>query len=473
MRAAVRRSIAPMTRSYFWSERGWWRKVARTSIATFGGTAFAFVGSIVAARALGPNDYGSVVLAIATASFATLFFDLTLTDGVVHHGFRAIENDDNATLRALLRAAFVSDLTVGIVVAAAVIALAGPMANVASGGVLDPSLVRIAALVGLVSTLDSTTAAVLMLARRADVIAWMMAVTNVTRVLFMLLAALLGAGPAAFVGAYVLGALTGSIAQLAAARRIAWNRWRRAPGTHSARSWVRPLLTFGIHSSLAVTFQSTEKAVVPILLGALAGPVAAGVFNVALLPITVVLTALIPVRLMLLPEQAKLAAQHDIAALRQTVRGFTRIGFLVAVPGAIAGFFLLPVIIPLLFSSKFDDAVEPARIMLVAAVFQFAIGSWSKLLPVAIGRPRLRSVMSGAYMAVSVGLTAILAGSLEETGAAIATTVAATTISIAWLFLAERVLRQESARTPQPADPDRMAPDEAALAEELQSPAVD
>ncbi len=246
--------------------------MARTSLATFGGTAFAFVGSIVAARALGPNDYGSVVLAIATASFATLFLDLTLTDGVVHHGFRALETGDGGNLRSLLRAAFLSDLTVGVVVAAAVIGFAAPIADVASGGVLDPSLVRIAALVGLVSTVDSTTAAVLMLARRADLIAWMMAVTNVTRVLFMLGAALLGAGPAAFVGAYVLGALTGSIAQFTVARRVAWKRWQQPPLTRSASSWVRPLMTFGIHSSLAVTFQSTEKSVVPILLGAWQGP---------------------------------------------------------------------------------------------------------------------------------------------------------------------------------------------------------
>jgi O-antigen/teichoic acid export membrane protein len=203
-----------------------------------------------------------------------------------------------------------------------------------------------------------------------------------------------------------------------------------------------------------VTFQSTEKAVVPILLGALAGPAAAGVFNVALLPITVALTALIPVRLMLLPEQAKLAAQGDVPALRKTVRGFTRIGFAIAIPGAIAGWFLLPVLIPALFSSRFDSAVEPARIMLVAAVFQFAIGSWSKILPVAIGRPRLRSAMTAAYGIVSLGLTALLAGDLESTGGAIATTAAAVSTSMVWWLLAPRVLRQEAgrARGKQPLD---------------------
>jgi O-antigen/teichoic acid export membrane protein len=462
-------------RVYFWSQRRWWRKVGSTSVAIWGSTAFAFVGSIAAARTLGPGNYGAVVLAIATATFVSLFLDLTLTDGVVHYGFRALEGEDPGSLRSLLRAAFLSDLAIGIGIAAILIGLAGPIADLASGGELDPSLVRIAALVGLVSTVDSTTAAILLLARRADLLGWTMAVTNVTRVLLILVAVKFVDSPAVIIGAYVLGALTGALTQLVVARRVAWNKWRRGRDERSARSWVRPLVSFGIHSSLAVTFQSTEKAIVPVLLGAIAGPAAAGVFNVALLPVTVVLTALVPIRFMLLPEQAKLAAEGEVTALRKTVRGFTRIGFAIAIPGAVVGWFLLPVLIPALFSSRFEGAVEPARILLVAAVFQFAIGSWSKILPVAIGRPRLRSTMSGAYMAISVGLTALLAGGLESTGAAIATTAAAASTSIVWWFLAERVLREESvrARGREPTDSHAKADSEASLAEEVESSAIE
>ena len=157
-------------------------------------------------------------------------------------------------------------------------------------------------------------------------------------------------------------------------------------------------------------------------LGALASPAAAGVYNVALLPVTVVLNLLVPVRFLLLPEQARLAANGDFPALRKTVRGFTGIALALAIPAAVAGWFLLPVLLPALFSSEFASAVHPAQILLLAAVFQLAIGSWSKLLPVAICKPRLRSIMSGAYMAISVALAALLAPSLGSTAGTSAST---------------------------------------------------
>jgi O-antigen/teichoic acid export membrane protein len=431
---------------YFWSQRKWWRKVGSTSIAIWGSTALTFVGSIVAARGLGPDDYGVVVLAIATASFVSIFLDLTLTDGVVYHGSRAIAAADFGNLRSLLRAAFFSDLAVGIVITALLVALADPVAQVASGGKMDPSLLRLAALVGLATTVDSTTGAVLLLAGRPDLQGWMMAVGNVTRLIAIVAAIQLFGSPASVIAAYVIAALTSALAQMVVAWQVAWKQWRQARPARSARSWVRPLLSFGIYTSLTTTLLSTEKAVVPILLGAFAGPAAAGFYNVGLLPLTIVFVGSAPLRLALFPEQSKLAARGDLQALRRTVRGMTRIGFALAIPGAIAAWFIFPALIPALFSEKFESAVAPAQIMLGAAVFQFAIGSWAKSLPAAIGRPKLRTAMSAAYMAISVGLTVLLGPGLESRGGAIATTAAAVSTSVGWWFLGDRVLRPQAMR---------------------------
>ena len=414
--------------------------MGKTSIAIWGSTAFALVGGIVAARSLGPSDYGAAVLAIAAASFVTIFLDLNLTDGVVYYGVRAHAAGDDGQLRSLMRTAFLFDLAVGVVVAAAIIALAGPIADLASGGEIAPSLVRLAALIGLVTTVDSTTQGVLQIVRRADLLGWTTAVANVARVLAILAAVAFTNGPAPIIAAYVIGAAFGSIVQMVLAQRVGWASWRRAPSTQSARTWVRPLARFGIYASLTTSFQSSEKALVPIILGALASTAAVGIYNVALLPVTAVLVLVQPLRLMLFPEQARLAAEGDVSALRKTVQGVTRIGLRIAVPGAIVAWFVLPALLSALYSDSFRGAVEPARIMLGAAVFQFAIGSWSKILPVAIGMPRLRSIMSGVYLVVSVGVSALLVPSLDSTGAAIGTTAAAVSTSIAWWFLAKRLL---------------------------------
>jgi O-antigen/teichoic acid export membrane protein len=424
----------------FWASRAWWRRAGKTSVASWGATVLGLLGTVVAARALGPEDYGETALAIATATFVALFLDLALEEGVVHHGFRAIARGDTGALRSLLRTAFLFDLGVGVVLAAVLVGAAGPLADVASGGKLDPGLVQIAALMTLATTVDGTTGAVLLLAGRPDLRAWVMAGTNLVRLLALLGAVQLG-GPAPVVGAYAAAAVVGAVVQGLVAWRVAWRGWSTARATGGGRAWLRPLLTFGIHSSLTTSLLSAERSLVLVLLGALSGPTAAGIFNVALLPIAAMAFASAPIRLVLYPEQARLAAEGNVGSLRRTVRGYTAIGFAVGIPAAVAGWFLIPWLVPALFSERFDAAVEPARILLVAAVFFLALG-WSKTLPAAIGKPQLRTALSALSAAIMLTLTVVLAPRHGSTGAAIAYSAAAVSVSLVWWwwFVSGRVL---------------------------------
>ena len=61
----------------------------------------------------------------------------------------------------------------------------------------------------------------------------------------------------------------------------------------------------------------------------------------------------------------------------------------------------------LVFGSEYDDAVTAARIVLLAAAIQFAVG-WTKTLPVTIGRPRLRIWTHGLETLVAIPLVAVL-----------------------------------------------------------------
>jgi O-antigen/teichoic acid export membrane protein len=179
-----------------------------------------------------------------------------------------------------------------------------------------------------------------------------------------------------------------------------------------------------------------------VLLGALVGPAATGLFNIAMLPLTVVATATGPIRLVFFAEQAKLAAANAVATLRKTVRGYTVVALLVGVPFAVVGWFLLPWLIPTLFSDRFDGAVEPARIILIGAVAHLAAGTWTKGLPAAIGKPQLRTVMSAVFMVLVVVLTVLLTPSYGVTGAAIAHSAAAIATYIGWWFLTARTLAE-------------------------------
>jgi hypothetical protein len=145
-------------RGDFWTSRAWWNKAGQTTVAVWASTAVGFVGTVVAARGLGADGYGAVVLAIAAATFISTFLDLTLEEGVVHYGYRALAVRDIGGLRVLLRTSFVFDLIVGVAIAAVIIGLAGPIADVASGGKLDPDLIRLAALAQLAFRLAASLA---------------------------------------------------------------------------------------------------------------------------------------------------------------------------------------------------------------------------------------------------------------------------------------------------------------------------
>src|SRR4051812_20915219 len=158
--------------------RAWWRMIARTSVASWLATALAVAGTIAAARALGVESYGVVVLAIAITGLVAVFLDLTLEEAVVFHGSRALARGEPGAVRALLRTSLRVDIGIGVAVCAAIAIFAEPLAALAGGGALEPHVIRLAVLVPLVTTADSTTSAVILLAGRPDLRAWCMAAGN-------------------------------------------------------------------------------------------------------------------------------------------------------------------------------------------------------------------------------------------------------------------------------------------------------
>ena len=411
-------------------------------MAMWGSTALAFIGTIVAARALGPDGFGEVVLAVATATLIGTLLDLTLEDAVVYHGYRALEAGHMRALRTLIRRSFALDLAIGVVVAAVIIAFAGPLADLVSGGRLGADILRLAALAGLAATVDGTTGGVLLVAGRADLRGWIMLVTNAFRLGGVVIAVQFG-GAEAVVVAYAVATAIGSLFQASLAWAVGWRHWQGRGGAEAAPVGVRVLVSFGFHTSLSTTLFSGRDMLIPILLGSLAGPAAVGLFRVALLPVTAVSVAGGPVRLLLLPEQARLAAGNRFETLWRSIRAHTLAGLAVGVPGAVIGWFALETLIPLLYSEAFTGAVDASRILLIAAVAQLA-GSWWKTLPTALGRPELRTVIAASSFALTIALLILFADRGSE-GAALAYSLAAVITTGAWFALARPLLRRAEA----------------------------
>jgi O-antigen/teichoic acid export membrane protein len=418
----------------FWRSRTWWHRAGRTATAVYLAFALSFLGTLVVARALGPHGFGSVVLAIAVAGLIATLLDLTLEEAVVHHGYRALAQGDEAGLRGLFRTSLALDLSIGIVVSAGVILLAAPLADLASSGRLDPDLVRLAALVTVASTADPTVSAVLQVAGRPDLRGWMMAATNLIRLAAVLVAVQFDTA-AAIIVAYAVATLLGAAGQAIVARRLVRRRW---PSTSPAvlRVPVRELVRFGFFTSVTTSVAAANGALIPVVLGRLAGPTAVGLFRVGMFPVVVADGVSGPIRLVLYPEQARLSADGDLAQIRRAIRNHTLSALALSLPVAVVAWFALPWLLPLLYSGDFDNAVLPARILLVAAVVRFST-SWFKTLPAALGKPQLRTALSLLELVLMLSLLIVL-GDMGSKGAAIAFTVTSL-VSVATALVSVRV----------------------------------
>ena len=160
---------------------------------------------------------------------------------------------------------------------------------------------------------------------------------------------------------------------------VGWRgRWAggRGPseGAGDRRATTRELIRFAFHTSLATSVQSISGTIVPVLLGRAAGPTAVGIFRISMFPIIVVRTVGGPLRLAMFPEQAKLFADGRVDEIRRSTTGYTLIAFGVGIVGGAIAYVIMPWLIPLLYSSSFEAAVEPARILLIGALFNFALG---------------------------------------------------------------------------------------------------
>jgi O-antigen/teichoic acid export membrane protein len=429
----------------FWLRRVWWRRVASTSLGVWVATAFAFASTVVAARALGPTEYGAVALALAAALVVQSLLDITLEEGMVHHGFQALEAGDVRGVRALVRVGVCIDLAIGLAVSALIVALAEPIADLASAGRLDPTLMRLAGLFTLTTCMDGVTGAVLLLADRPDLRGWTMTAGNFARVVATVIAVKLG-GPEALLVAYAAAAAVGAAIQAATAWHVGWRRWHGSPRPGDFRRWSRTLLPFGVHSSLSTTLISAGDTLVPVVLGRIAGTRAVGLFRVAQLPQTLAALVSAPARIVLFPEQSKLVAAGRVDELERSVWSWSKVGVAVTLPLAAGGMFLLPWLIPTVYGPGFQGAVTPAQILIGAAFVSFAF-MWMKSLPAAIGRPHYRSLLAVISLMVGLPLTILLAPGHGAAGAAVGVSAAGITAAALHFVLVIRYFGERRGET--------------------------
>ena len=407
------------------------RRRLATALGSYGATALGIAGTIVAANVLGVADFGRLALVLATVALFQLLLDLTSEEALVKYGFRYAEGQDWGRFRRLFELAF------GLKSASALVAggLIGALAP-ASDALFDVDLTApllVASPLPLLYSFEGTAAAALLLRGRYDVRAFFLFVSMALR----LVAIVIGTqhGVTATVVALVLAQVvaTAVLSSIGLAALLRFPRVARVPLAEDRRE----IVGFVLQSSLGTGIVSVRAWIAQLLLGVVSTVSQVGLFRAAQAPQQGLGALSSPVRLILLTEQTRQWERGRPDAVLAGLRRYT-IGAAALMAVAVPVFWVL---MPWLFElilPDYEDAVDAARIVLLAGAIQLVYG-WSKSLPISIGRPNLRVVAHGIETVVLVPLLVVLGREWGATGAAFAVLASTVVFAAVWTVLLARI----------------------------------
>jgi len=409
------------------------RRRSATAAWIYAAVVCGIVGTIVAARVLGLDEFGVFATALAAVGFFQVLLDLTVEESLTKYGFRYVAADDWGRLRRLFRQMLLLKIAGGALATLILVALAPFADELFDADGVEQALLA-AALLPFVQSVENVGATALLLHSRYDLRGVYQAGSAGLRLIAVVIAAPLGVTETllAIVIAQALATVVISVVGVVALRRFP-----SAPARELGED-VPGIRSFVVQSSLATGVISLRTTLVPLVLGIVAGPTQVGLFRIAQTPQTGLAAASSPARLMLLTEQTRDWEKGERSRVLAGVRSYSRWAGATMVVAVPVFFLAMPWLVEVVFGSEYGGAVDAARIVLLAAAIHFTIG-WTKSLPVTIGRPRLRIVTHGLETLVAIPLVAVLGVEWGATGAAIAVLVSTVVFAVAWLVVLSRL----------------------------------
>ena len=409
------------------------RRRSATAAWIYAAVACGILGTVVAARVLGLEEFGVFATALAAVGFFQILLDLTVEESLTKYGFRYVAAQDWGRLRRLFRQMLLLKVLGGALATLILIAVAPFADEIFDADGVEQALLA-AALLPLLQSSENVGATALLLHSRYDLRGVYQAGSSGLRLLAIVIAAPMGVTEAlvAIVIAQTISTVVISLVGVAALRRFP-----SAPARELGED-VRGIRSFVIQSSIATGVISLRTTLVPLILGVVAGPTQVGLFRIAQTPQTGLAAASSPARLMLLTEQTRDWEKGERTRVLGGVRSYTRWA------GAV-----MVVAVPHLL--RRDAVARTGRLRLGVRrcghgrARGAAVGGspfcarMDESLPVTIGRPRLRIVTHGLQTLVAIPLVAVLGAEWGATGAAVAVLASTLVFAGAWLVVITRL----------------------------------
>jgi len=369
---------------------------ATLSVGNMGASALSLAAIIVAARSLGPHDYGLLVTVQALGLFIASLFDCCTDVALMKFGTEALERGDRPGLQRLIKLLLMIDAAgacLALLAAWAVLALAAGLFKIGPDMVMPAGAYCLLLLTGM----KGVPAGLLRIFDRYALIPVRDVLGALLRLLFAVVLAGLGqASLTHFLVLWFIAEVVGNVTFFAIGLREL--RKHNYSGTLSTPLNVRRELGSEVGRALLFTTGSSiirvgSERVDTLFVSAVLGPVAVSVFNVAKNFANILIRLCDTVQHAVAPQFARLWARDEIHAFRRMSIHIALVACLAT--AAILAVLSLgaPSIIRLLFGAAYVESA-PVLIALTAAFAVILLGNLYMAALVSMGR-------AGAVMWVS------------------------------------------------------------------------
>ncbi|MBI5246011.1 MAG: oligosaccharide flippase family protein [Elusimicrobia bacterium] len=203
--------------------------------------------------------------------------------------------------------------------------------------------------------------------------------------------------------------------------------WRLRPVFAWPRTLVRPVFAYGLKSFLSSIASQVNLRMDQLIMTSVMASDQLGLYAVAVSLSGMLAPLYNALAMVVFPRIAK--AENIEAGGGQALRHIY-LAALLGVPTTVLAILLMPWVLPFLFSKDYSGAIFPARILLVAALFQGVNSVLGNSLR-GLGEPGKPALSEGLGLVVTVALLALLLPPLGILGAAIASLCAYFVVALA------------------------------------------
>ena len=384
-----------------------------------------FLQALVVARWLGPTGYGLAALIMSYPSFVLTVLSFRTGQGAVKYLGEFAATGHTGRLLALCRFGYALNLAVAVVTLV-IVAVTGRWIETSLLKTPDTLWVLIGYTAAYIpSSFAETSVAVFSTLRRFVTLAWIRVVVTMVRVALVLVLLQAGYGAAGVVAASALTISLRGLGLLVLAHRTVvrtWGAtWLRAPWRALAGKW-REVLGFFLYTNLSALVGVAVKQLDVLALGYFQGPAVAGNYNLAKVFGTAVGTLGRTLQTVIYPRFAALwgggrAAEFNLT-LRRAALGLglpLGAGFLLGLP-------LVPILLPIVVGTRFDDAIPMVSIAYVMTAMSLGL-FWLRPWFLSTGRVREWFGLGAAnslFALIAFPASAVLAGGVGVAAARLA-----------------------------------------------------